>query len=290
MAKTGHARRGLTVQAECESALQIIAGSCLQDLRQYGRAAADGDADALHRLRIALTRLRTAIRFFAPAVDDPAWTGLRRQASWLGRQSGEARDIDVALQRQRGKAVTGASIGPWRDRRRTLSNRLRRTLASAPYQRFIDALTRQSHLADDAPLPAGRKKSALSRFSMRQLERWRRKLLAKGRKLDRLGRRKRHRLRIRAKHLRYALEWSLPLQNERSVAHKQIAQAKLIQDALGKLNDACTHKAQAKTLRLAPLPSMLRLGREKSRRRLLKRAHAGLHALHKLKTSDTAIA
>jgi CHAD domain-containing protein len=276
------------VQAECESALQVIADSCLQDFRRYGRAAADGDADALHRLRIALTRLRTAIRFFAPAVDDPAWTGLRRQASWLGRQSGDARDIDVALQRQRAKGATGPPTGPWRERRRTLSTRLRRTLASARYQRFIDALTRQSHLAGDTSLPAGGKKSALSRFSMRRLAHWQSKLLAKGRKLDRLGRRKRHRLRIRAKHLRYALEWSLPLQNERTVAHKQIAQAKLIQDALGKLNDACTHKAQAKTLRLEPLPSMLRLGRKKSRRRLLKRAHAGLQALHKLKTSDTA--
>ena len=89
----------------CEAALCAIARSCAADLRQHGSAAARGDADAVHHLRIALTRLRTAIRFFAPAVDDASWQMLSQQASWLSSRSGPARDIDVALERQRRKGA-----------------------------------------------------------------------------------------------------------------------------------------------------------------------------------------
>jgi CHAD domain-containing protein len=275
--------RAPPTEIACRTALQLIARSCLADFKRHGRAAGDGDADALHRMRIALTRLRTAIRFFAPAVDDPAWTNLQQQAAWLSRQSGQARDIDVALARQRTKGAAGWSAKPWRDRRDGLYRRLRRTLHSAQYRRFINALERQSHFANGGAFSSGGDQSSLRRFSTRRLARWRDKLLTKARKLDRLGTRKRHKLRIRAKRFRYAMEWALPhLKEERTGLRKQIAQAKLIQDALGKLNDASTHRAHARALKLDPLPSMLRLGRQKSQQRLLKTARRGFADLRRM--------
>jgi CHAD domain-containing protein len=271
----------------CEAALQAVARGCLKDLKHHARAAAGGNADALHRMRIALTRLRTAIRFFATAVDRAGWKALRQQASWLGRQSGVARDIDVALQHR--NRATGRNAVRWRKQRDRRYKDLRRALRSARYRRFIDGLTRKTRHADHGCRTDDQDQPSLKSFSASRLERWRRKLLTKGRKLDRLGTRKRHRLRLRAKRFKYALEWSLPvLGKKREVLRKQIEQAKLIQSALGRLNDATAHQAQAKTLRIDPLPSMTQLGRQKSQRRLVKTASAALEKLRRLEVAASA--
>jgi CHAD domain-containing protein len=268
-------------------ALQAIASGCLADLKRHSRAAAGGDAAALHAMRIALTRLRTSIRFFAPAVRDPAWTALRRQAAWLGHQSGELRDVDVALERQQGKAAISAQETPWRNRRELIRRRLERALRSARYRRFIQRLAHQCQPEKSSAPQSGADATALRTFSTQRLKRWHAKLVTKGRKLEQLGEHKRHRLRIRAKRFRYALEWSLPtLSAQRPLLRRQIAQAKLIQDALGKLNDASTHIAQAHSLRLAPLPAMVRLGREKSQRRLLEAARDSFEMLRGLKNAS----
>lgn len=279
--RTSSTRRNhaLTRGMTCEAALQAISRGCVEELKRHGRAAAGGDAEALHRIRIALTRLRTAIRFFAPAVDD-AWKVLQRQAAWLSRQSGVVRDIDVALQRQRRKGVPALEAKPWRKQRDRLYQRLARALHSARYRRLIDALSRRSRLPIEGASEAGQGRASADRFSARRLARWKGKLLTKGRKLDRLGARKLHRLRMKAKRFRYALEWSLPLlEQERAVLREQVAQAKRVQNALGRLNDAAMHQAHAEALKIDPLPSMVRLGREKSQHRLLASASRALEEL-----------
>lgn len=268
----------------CEMALQAISRGCAEDLKRHGRAAARGDAEALHRMRIALTRLRTAIRFFAPAVEADAWKALQQQAAWLSRQSGVARDVDVALERQLRKGAATLEARPWRKQRDRLYERLAKALHSARYRRFIDALSRRSRLANDGSFAADQGRASADKFSARRLERWKDKLLTKGRKLDRLGARKLHRLRMQAKRFRYALEWSLPLlAQERRILREQLAQAKRVQTALGRLNDASTHQAHAEALKIDPLPSMVRLGREKSQHRLLASASRALHELGRLK-------
>jgi len=261
----------------CEAALCAIARSCAADLRQHGSAAARGDADAVHHLRIALTRLRTAIRFFAPAFDDTSWRMLSLQASWLSRQSGPARDIDVALERQRRNGATPPQVKRWHRERNRRYGRLRQSLRSPRYGRFIDALKKRSNLQAHDQFSA-------ASFAAERIAQWRRKLLKRGRRLDRLGEKKRHRLRLRAKRFRYALEWSSPfLTDARAVRREKIRQARAIQDALGPLNDCFTHQAQARTLKIDPLPSMVRLGREKVQARRLKaaaRAFGKLARLH----------
>ena len=276
-AVTARPKRNVTA---CETALRTIARDCLKALELEAGAAGDGDADALHRTRIALTRLRAAIRFFAPAIDGTSWRVLREHGSWLSRATGSARDIDVALQRQRSKATLPPTAKQWRKQREKLQGSLRRAFRSARYKRFVRALARQCRPVDD-----GRDHSVvLRRFSTRRLKRWQDKLLTKAGKLDRLGPGKQHRLRIRTKRFRYALEWSLPvLKREAAVVRKQIAQAKVIQKALGKLNDANTHRAQAKQLGIDPLPSVMRLGRQKSQQRLISTARLAFGELRQLR-------
>ncbi|KAA0682287.1 CYTH and CHAD domain-containing protein [Roseomonas genomospecies 6] len=60
-------------------------------------ALAGGDVEGLHQMRVALRRLRTAIRLFRPLTGQPdacrAGNGIR----WFSRQLGPARDWDVLL-------------------------------------------------------------------------------------------------------------------------------------------------------------------------------------------------
>jgi CHAD domain-containing protein len=156
----------------CEAALCAIARNCAADLRHHGAAAAKGDGDAVHHIRIALTRLRTAIRFFQPAFDSQAWQSLSADASWLSRQSGPARDIDIALDRQRRKGAADGTMQPWRKERDRLYRQLQRALRSARYRQFIDTLTKRfSRPEHDPNAPA-----SAAAFAARRLERWRRKL------------------------------------------------------------------------------------------------------------------
>lgn len=253
----------------CEAALCAIARGSAADLRHHSPAAARGDGNAVHHIRIALTRLRTAIRFFKPAFDTQAWQSLSANASWLSRQSGPARDIDVALERQRKKNAADAPMRPWRKERDRLYRHVQRSFRSTRCKQFIEALAKLASLPEHDTNEA----ASAGGFATERLERWRRKLIKRGRKLDRLGEKKRHRLRLRAKRFRYAAEWSLPiLQTPPALTREDIKQAKAIQDALGPLNDSFTHLSQAKALKIDPLPAMVRLDREKPQTRRLKTA------------------
>src|SRR3981189_2753104 len=55
----------------CDTVFRMVAGRNLRDLTAYHQATCAGDPTALHHMRIALTRLRTAILFFSPVSADP---------------------------------------------------------------------------------------------------------------------------------------------------------------------------------------------------------------------------
>src|SRR5579864_6573070 len=86
-AKTQPVRRGpappLGASTTCDSAFRIIAGRHLKELTRHHRATCGGDADALHDMRIALTRLRAAIAFFSPMVRGLQQLRLADEFKWL---------------------------------------------------------------------------------------------------------------------------------------------------------------------------------------------------------------
>src|SRR6185369_11034135 len=55
----------------CNIAFRIVASRHLARLTENHAATCDGDEDALHQMRVALTHLRTCILFFSPMVEDP---------------------------------------------------------------------------------------------------------------------------------------------------------------------------------------------------------------------------
>src|SRR5260370_13209444 len=67
----------------CDTAFRVVARRCLENLTANHEATYKGDPGALHKMRIALTRLRTAILFFWPMVDDLEWTRVNHELKWL---------------------------------------------------------------------------------------------------------------------------------------------------------------------------------------------------------------
>jgi CHAD domain-containing protein len=172
----------------------------------------------------------------------------------------------------------------WRGQRDKHYKQLRIALLSARYGRFIEALARRSSRTGRESLSLEQGRSSIETFTLSRLENWRRKLVAKGRKLKKMSTRQRHRLRMRAKRFRYALDWSLPVLTEkRTILRKQIRQARAVQNSLGKLNDAATHRTQADELGIAPLPGMAQISRRISQRDLLKTTMRALKTLDRLK-------
>src|SRR5260370_6165982 len=83
----------------CDTAFRVVARRCLENLTANHEATYRGDPGALHQMRIALTRLRTAILFFSPMVDHPERARIRDELKWLNAQLRSVRDLDDAIER-----------------------------------------------------------------------------------------------------------------------------------------------------------------------------------------------
>jgi CHAD domain-containing protein len=80
---------------DCQAAFQSIANSCVNLIRDHRKAAIAADPEAIHPMRIELTRLRAAVLFFSPMTKDGAWPGINKELRWLNSALGKARDHDV---------------------------------------------------------------------------------------------------------------------------------------------------------------------------------------------------
>jgi CHAD domain-containing protein len=207
-------------------------------------SALEGDAEAVHQMRVAARRLRSDLRTFAPLLD-PAWCApIRAELKWLADILGALRDLDVLIARletQTGRRAEAQAVECLLDglRRKQAAARqaLSAALASDRYERLTGLLVE----AACAP-----------RFSDRAAEPSRRALpplvAACWKKLAKVGRKLRqtdpdaafHEVRIRAKRLRYAAEavaTALPERIGRQAAALARAAAK-VQTVLGEHQDA----------------------------------------------------
>ena len=67
----------------CQSAFQQIARQCVASVRRHHAAACLGNPEAIHQIRIALTKLHAARKFFATMTRDAAWPKLKEELGWL---------------------------------------------------------------------------------------------------------------------------------------------------------------------------------------------------------------
>jgi CHAD domain-containing protein len=275
----------------CDTAFRVIAQLLLGDLAANHEATCGGDPAALHQMRIALTRLRTAISFFSPMAADPGRARIKRELKWLNGHLGAARDLDVtierfeAINRQRPQAIQDHRA---LERKRAESHRrLTRALRSARYRRLVE---NTCHWVENGPWSMKKgtqatkaRTSPISAYSARKLMRWQEKLLKKSHKLPHMGAKKRHRLRLANKKLYYSTEFfeDLFLGQKASRQQPALKYLRKAQKSLGQLNDDANSQSLAATLQRGARTHLRFLG-PKHEKRLVRKAVAAYRKLAEL--------
>jgi inorganic triphosphatase YgiF len=227
-------------------AFRAIARSCLRQIIVNEPAMIAGDAEALHQMRVGLRRLRAAISIFADAVENGGADKIEGEMKWITQELGPARDLDVfaadvlkPLQKAKSKdPAVNAALRDFEERRK------------AAYARAIDSLRSERHrkalldLAEWIEVGAWASGEAargpIVERARTELARLYKGIKKRGGDLRHISARRRHRLRIRAKRLRYATEFfAKTFPGERNIRRRDdlLAALKDLQDALGGLND-----------------------------------------------------
>lgn len=193
---------------------------------------------ALHQARVAMRRLRSAMTLFRPAVEDVEFQHLRLELRWFTAQLGDARNLDVYLERDL----------PQDERDQLL---LRRERA---YEHVTDAMNSQRFrrllidLVGWCAIGAWRSGKLAQRpiqsFANRRLDRLWRTITGAGRDLSTMDEAERHKLRIQIKKLRYAVEFLEGIYvHERTNERRFASAVEELQESLGKLNDMTTARS-----------------------------------------------
>jgi inorganic triphosphatase YgiF len=194
----------------------------------------------LHQARVALRRMRSAIRLFDPDAKDLPGR-MRNELRWLTGALGEARDWDVIVDETLPAilAEAGARLGGGgpalldaaaRARDRALSRAIA-VVSSRRYARLVLDLARWTMTTEPPPT------STVAEMSGALLDRAAERVFANARSFARLTRHQRHRVRILAKRLRYALDLIPPALSAHGV-DDYVDRLAHLQDTLGQLTDA----------------------------------------------------
>ncbi|WP_241215819.1 CHAD domain-containing protein [Sphingomonas koreensis] len=196
--------------------------------------------DAVHQARVAIRRMRSAFSVFRPMIGDDG-ADLCEELKWLAASFGEARDLDVLLER--------APSGALRDRiaavREKSYDHLIETLAD---HRARIVMLNVAHWLEQSRWTDGNGGEVdgddLARtFAAKALAHLRRKVKRRGEGLASADDETRHELRKDAKKLRYASEFFASLFDRKGEARRHrrfVAALEELQDRLGKLNDLAT--------------------------------------------------
>ena len=188
----------------------------------------------VHQLRIAIRRLRTALREFGTAVPavDPAWdAALAATFSALGEQ--RDRDIVAAVLAQ---ARTSAQADGFAVSAPTEARSGDASAADAPrgraFNQVLLALIGLVMTPPDAPDEG----PALRDVATKRLRRLHRRIGADIARIDSFDDAQWHRLRKRLKRLRYSIEFVAPLYPRKAVA-RLLEPLRAAQEVMGQLND-----------------------------------------------------
>ncbi|WP_282947966.1 CYTH and CHAD domain-containing protein [Cellulomonas endometrii] len=243
-----------------------LAGQVEQVLAQ-DLAVRLGTPDAVHQMRVATRRLRSALRTFAPLLDTTVTGPLRDELRWLARDLGTVRDAEVLRDRVRAAAVAAGPLvdaGPdeLEDDRRAAHDRVLAELDGERYHHLVVAL---AALAASPPLrarAAAPARTTLPRLVARRDPRARR-LLKRARRAPAGPERDRvlHEARKAAKAARYAGEAVRPALGKQAAAYARALEA--VQEVLGEHQDAVITRERLRELarRTASTEAAFRYGR-----------------------------
>ncbi len=239
----------------CADAFQLICRSCLHDFNLNMEALkGDDNVEAIHQGRIALRRLRAALKFFKPVAGDEDFQKFDEELRWISHVFGGVRDLDVFQEEAFEPAASDGSIPGSRelaDLTNSGRDRAHRKLIAAvasPRLRML-LIELVAWIEDGNWLRADSgARQKVGPFARRALRRRLRKFMRRSKHLPDLDPAGQHKVRIRAKKLRYMagfFKTAPQLVSAPKALRRLMENLEQIQDCLGRLHD---HQARTEFL------------------------------------------
>jgi CHAD domain-containing protein len=283
----------------CGEAFRAIGENCLRQIVTNERLVPTGEAEALHQMRIGLRRLRAAIAIFAKMTADSEQKRIKGELKWITNELGPARDLDVfAADILKPLAKHGDHAETQRAFASARAKAYETAAGAIRSDRFRHALLDLAEWIEVGPWTLDetlgkRRERKVKKHAAKRLARMRSDVRDKGDDLRELDARKRHKLRIEAKALRYAIEFFAGLFPDGENARRReaaLSALKEIQDELGALNDLAQREALASEVLgpegrdLGPETAKLLAADRREIERRLQRAEAAFAAFAKTKS------
>lgn len=246
--------------------LAAVLSNTLEHFVSNWASLRESDApEAIHQLRVALRRLRSALGVFKRVIRLPELEDIRQEAKRIASALGPARECDAFRQNAMGgplqknpALLTGASglLESVEARRVESYAAARLLMEDAATTHFVLAvqsfLFRRAWRTALAPEDLGLLTSEGRLFSAAVLDRLMRRAMKRGRHLRTMTDEERHELRIVLKNLRYSVEFFGSLFENGKTLRAFLKLVAELQEDLGAHNDAATAQSFLDGLGLPP--------------------------------------
>ena len=233
-----------------------LAGSAERLIRNDAKLRLAADAEVVHQSRVAVRRLRSDLRSFA-LVLERAWAcALRERLRWIGDHLSAARDADVLLARleresetlpEADRRCTDDLLVPFREAREGAYRGVGEMLRDARYIALLDEIV---DAARRPVLDARANDCACDIVAPLMDEAWKSLRKAVRKRSRPPADRELHRIRIKAKRVRYAAEALSAVVGRR--ARTFARRVEQLQTILGEHNDAVVAERRLRTLAERP--------------------------------------
>ena len=234
----------LSADMTVEDAFVAVAFHCIAQLQDNEAGLLAGrDPEFLHQARISLRRLRSSFHVFDAAIPRTHWTQISEQLGALSRVLGAARELDVFATETLPQTGCAEHAGLAALRRQTQIARrranqaARASVAAGAYTALLLQLARRITQGQwhDVRLPRSAAGTRLRTFAASFISNGFERMAERGHDISLLDWNDIHRLRIRIKRLRYAMEFFMPVFEGR--ARHGLRSLLELQALLGKFND-----------------------------------------------------
>ena len=233
-------------------AFQTIGGECLHHLISNRNGVRAHIAEPLHQARVALRRFDAAIKLFGKALNEKMATKVSGELKWIGDELAGARELDVFITevllplKSKHKDSSVARLHrTCIQRRETAYARADAALASQRFRSFLIDVAEWTEAGNHQGkgwIGIEGERSAKDLVSKTLSKIWSK--MKPGRRIDELDLHHLHKLRLRAKRLRYTIELTRSLHKASPKrVERMLKQLGKLQSALGRVNDLASARA-----------------------------------------------
>jgi triphosphatase len=235
----------LAAGMNCGEAFEVICWCCLRDFVVNTHALEMPDrVEAVHRGRVAIRRLRAALQLFQPVANDDSYQKLADELKWLSDLLGYTRDLDVFQEKTFMPAAEdaafagGKELAEYMESKRNAAHEGVNVAAKSERLRLLlvdlASWLKEGNWSSPA---SGKSQQSIEDFARPALKKGRKKLVKKAAALADLDPRSRHKIRIRAKRLRYTVEFFKSLPEVSGKPRRLLRSLEKLQTRLGKIHD-----------------------------------------------------